>query len=87
MHQLGILMFFNEPGLDDIVILDPEWLVSAATKIICEFSIHDLEEHRTAQRTKAKSWNALTRSAELNVDLLPVLWSTHDAATRHNCWG
>eukprot|EP01044_Picomonas_judraskeda_P014893 COSAG03_NODE_2425_length_2785_cov_1.379747_1_plen_50_part_10 len=50
-------MFFNEPGLDDIVILDPEWLVSAATKIICEFSIHDLEEHRTAQRTKAKSWN------------------------------
>jgi len=80
-------MFFNEPGLDDIVILDPEWLVSAATKIICEFSIHDLEEHRTAQRTKAKSWNALTRSAELNVDLLPVLWSTHDAATRAQLLG
>ena len=61
--------------------------VSAATKIICEFSIHDLKEHRTAQRTKPKCWNALTRSAELNVDLLPVLWSEHDDAARKQLLG
>ena len=64
------------------MVLDPQWLVTAATKIICEFSIHDLEEHRTAQRTKPKSWSALTRSAELSLDLLPVLWHEHDEATR-----
>ena len=78
LHMLGILMYFNEPGLDSVVVLDPQWLVTAATKIICEFSIHDLEEHRTAQRTKPKSWSALTRSAELSPDLLPVLWHEHD---------
>ena len=26
LHELGILMYFNEPGLDDIVVLDPQWL-------------------------------------------------------------
>jgi len=83
LHMLGILMYFNEPGLDQVVVLDPQWLVTAATKIICEFSIHDLEEHRTAQRTKPKSWSALTRFAELSPDLLPVLWHEHDEATRN----
>ena len=83
LHMLGILMYFNEAGLDQVVVLDPQWLVTAATKIICEFSIHDLEEHRTAQRTKPKSWSALTRSAELSPDLLPVLWHEHDEATRN----
>ena len=83
LHMLGILMYFNEPGLDSVVVLDPQWLVTAATKIICEFSIHDLEEHRTAQRTTPKSWSALTRSAELSPDLLPVLWHEHDESTRN----
>ena len=44
LHMLGILMYFNEPD-DQVVVLDLR-LATAATKIICEFSIHDLEEHR-----------------------------------------
>ena len=35
-----------------------------------------------AQRTKKKSWNALVRSAELNVDLLAALWPQHSEATQ-----
>ena len=70
-------MYFNESGLDDIVVLDPQWLVTAATKMICEFSIHKLPEHTQAQKTMPQHWNALARKAELNVELLSVFWREH----------
>eukprot|EP01047_Picozoa_sp_COSAG01_P047861 COSAG01_NODE_4611_length_4879_cov_9.632845_3_plen_851_part_01 len=78
LHQLGILMYFDEPGLDDIIVLDPQWLVTAATRIICEFSIHFLPEHEAAMKTMSKSWNALKKRAELNIELLTPLWPEHD---------
>jgi hypothetical protein len=71
-------MYFDEPGLDDIIVLDPQWLVTAATKIICEFSIHFLPEHEAAMKQMPKSWNALKKRAELNVELLTPLWADHD---------
>ena len=82
LHELGILMYFNEPGLDDIVVLDPQWLVTAATKMICEFSIHKLPEHTQAQKTMPQHWNALARKAELNVELLSVFWREHGASAQ-----
>ena len=82
LHELGILMYFNEQGLDDIVVLDPQWLVTATTKMICEFSIHKLPEHTEAQKTMPQHWNALSRKAELNVELLSVFWRDHGTAAQ-----
>jgi hypothetical protein len=82
LHELGILMYFDEQGLRDVIVLDPQWLVDAATKIICDVTIHSLPEHRIAAKTMQKCWNKLLRKATLNVELLSVLWKTHSEATR-----
>eukprot|EP01048_Picozoa_sp_COSAG05_P000363 COSAG05_NODE_9_length_39734_cov_180.598067_27_plen_1828_part_00 len=82
LHELGILMYFDEPGLNAVIVLDPQWLVTAATKIICEFSIHDLPEHRVAARQHARSWNALLLKSELHVELLAALWPEHNTQTQ-----
>eukprot|EP01047_Picozoa_sp_COSAG01_P002145 COSAG01_NODE_55_length_31115_cov_105.202533_2_plen_1797_part_00 len=82
LHELGILMYFDEQGLRDVIVLDPQWLIDAATKIICDVTIHSLPEHRIAAKTMQKSWNKLLRKATLNSELLSVLWKTHSEATR-----
>ena len=75
-------MYFDEPGLDDVAVLQPQWLVTAVTRLICDFSMHDLPEHQVAMQRHQRSWVALTKQGELNTDLLAVLWHDHDLPTQ-----
>jgi GTPase SAR1 family protein len=89
LHDMGHLMWHNEPALKDVVILDPvSYLVVPATNIICKLSPdqydsthHFIEEHRECKQRLPAEWNKLEKFAILDIALLPVLWRKYEAHT------
>jgi hypothetical protein len=76
LNNLGILMYNREPALRHMIILNPaEFLAEPATRVICQYSIHELDEHRECKKSK---WNhlftILCRNSVLDRRLLPILW-------------
>jgi GTPase SAR1 family protein len=89
LHDMGHLMWLDEPGLRDVVILDPvSYLVVPATIIICKLSPdhedtthHFMTSHRECERMHKREWMLLKHSGVLNVKLLPILWESYVAHT------
>ena len=76
LNNLGILMYNLEPALCHIIILNPaEYLAGPATRVICQYSIHELDEHRECKRSKLSHlFTKLCKNAILDRSLLPILW-------------
>jgi hypothetical protein len=82
LHDMGHLMWLNEPELRDVVILDPlSYLVTPATIIICKLTPdhddsthHFMGVHRECDKHYKKEWTQLKQSGVLHVKLLPILW-------------
>ena len=72
------LLYFNEPGLRELVIRDPQWLLDGVTAIVRQFDIHVLPGDAKAKRVVPEAWAALTQRGELRSELLPHLWGPHD---------
>eukprot|EP00300_Choanocystis_sp_HF-7_P014048 c18549_g1_i1.p1 GENE.c18549_g1_i1~~c18549_g1_i1.p1 ORF type:complete len:999 (+),score=240.54 c18549_g1_i1:66-2999(+) len=83
LNQLGIVMWFDEPALDDLVILDPMWLIVAATKIISKLDMHFTPEMEQARKLFVP-WRLLTTEAVLDASILQVLWAAYPEATRQS---
>eukprot|EP00961_Rhodomonas_salina_P225657 3050983-Rhodomonas_salina.5 len=48
---LGLIMYHDEPGLCDVVVLNPPaFFIGPATTLVCNFQIHLLPEHDVARR-------------------------------------
>jgi GTPase SAR1 family protein len=85
LHDMGHLMWLDEPGLRDVVILDPvSYLVTPATIIICKLTPdhedtihHCLASHRECERRHKRAWSQLTHEGVLSVQLLPILWEKY----------
>jgi GTPase SAR1 family protein len=89
LHDMGHLMWLDEPGLRDVVILDPvSYLVTPATIIICKLkpdhddtTHHCLDTHRECERMHKREWGLLKNDGVLSVKLLPILWQPYVAHT------
>jgi len=76
LNNLGILMYNPDPALCHMIILNPaEFLAEPATRVICQYDIHELDEHSECKRSKLKHlFTILKRNAVLDRRLLPILW-------------
>jgi GTPase SAR1 family protein len=85
LHDMGHLMWLDEPGLRDVVILDPVlYLVVPATIIICKLTPdhedtthHFMDSHRECERMHKREWMQLKHDGVLSVKLLPILWEKY----------
>lgn len=73
LHQLGSIVFYDEPGLRDLVVLEPQWLVVAVARVIRDYDLHTVQRDRQA-RALGKQWLMLTKEAKLTKGLLELLW-------------
>ena len=81
-HEMGYLMWHDQPLLRDVIILDPiEFFVKPATLIICkhiqdgnDLRMHFLPVHSKCRKMQFNKFNDLTTKGILNSSLLPILW-------------
>lgn len=66
-HAIGNVIYFNEEGLNQSIILNPQWLIDAFKLIITS------EEYFNDQDTLTK-WQILDDSGILHPSLIDVLW-------------
>lgn len=83
LHDMGHLMWHDEPSLREVVVLDPiAYLVEPATIIIRKLTRdqHDINQHhfarshRECEKLHMTEWKKLTSHGILNTILLPILW-------------
>ena len=87
LHDVGHLMWLDEPGLCDVVVLDPvSYFVTPATIIICKLTPdhddtthHLMECHSECERLHRREWIQLKRDGVLHSSLLSVLWRDYAA--------
>jgi hypothetical protein len=78
-------MWLDEPGLRDVVILDPvSYLVVPATIITCKLTPdredgthHIMASHLECERMHKREWMLLKHDGVLSVKLLPILWEQY----------
>ena len=85
LHEMGMLMWCEEPGLREIVIMDPiAYLVTPATTIICKHKPekHDVTNHKSdihieCDKLYPDEWHALIDDGLLDECLFPILWRNY----------
>jgi len=71
LHDLRVLVHFDDtPELDDVVVLDPQWLIDVFKKVITVRSYHSKE------RQYFHLWRKLERKGILEETLLNHVWSS-----------
>ena len=80
-HDLGVLCWFDEPELREIVVLDPKWIIDALTCAIRDFDLHPKGSSGgassgdfAAMRDCKREWTALQQKGEMRSLLLGYLW-------------
>jgi hypothetical protein len=73
-HSLCAVIWFDEPGLRDLVVLDPQWLIDGLSCIVRNFTLHPMPCDRSCERQYEAEWTALKHDAKLSMTLLPLLW-------------
>jgi len=82
LHEMGMVLWHDEPGLGEVVILDAvSYLVTPATHIICKHipdlndpTHHVLDVHKECNRRHYNEWLMLSQNGLLSDKLLPILW-------------
>ena len=75
----GLLMHFDAPGLRDLVVLQPQWLLNAMRDVLCSRTIDACR--KVARGATKKALRALRDCGRLEVDaVLPALWPQLPAA-------
>ena len=81
LHQLGSLVFYDEPALRDLVVLEPQWLVMAVARVIRDYDLHAVQKDREA-RALGSQWLMLTKEGQLTKPLLDLLWAEYTGVQR-----
>lgn len=80
-NEVGLVMWFDEGSLRDIVILNPQWLIDAASTIIRDVTgLHPMALDVHARMCHADAWDQFTEDAVLDEVLLPFLWPAKSRA-------
>ena len=69
-HELGDLVFFNEPNLKDFIVLDPQWLIDCFRKVITVNRFHEQHEFPESRR----HWRRLEEEGVLHDNILDHVW-------------
>ena len=81
LHQLGSLVFYDEPALRDLVVLEPQWLVKAVARVIRDYDLHGVQKDRAA-RALGSQWLMLTKEGRITQPLLDLLWAEYTGVQR-----
>eukprot|EP00039_Didymoeca_costata_P017754 m.330721 g.330721 ORF g.330721 m.330721 type:complete len:1065 (+) comp16588_c0_seq13:909-4103(+) len=73
-HELGLVVWYNTVQLRDMVVLNPQWLINAASTIIRDPQKHPLASDVTIMRMMGQEWEMLFERAVLDVKLIPWLY-------------
>jgi tetratricopeptide (TPR) repeat protein len=77
-HELGMWLYFDSsPELRQLVIIDPQWIVDAATKFVRDkrFHHHDLKTDSELRTKYGESCTRLLNHGILEESLLNFLWN------------
>lgn len=69
-HEIGKIIYFNEDGLDDKMILDVQWFVNAFKEVITD--------SKHAQFTTKADWTEFNETGILRDDVLCQIWRDTD---------
>ena len=85
LHELGVLLFYNEPVLREILILDPQWMVDAISRVVRQWGqIHDIAQlhlhpaQREISRYYADEYEVFLETAVLSEPLLKLMIEGQD---------
>ena len=91
-HNLGVLCWFDEPELREIVVLDPKWIIDALTCAIRDFDLHPKGSSVgassgdfAAKRDCKKAWTMLLQRGELQPLLFGKCISKVSELGLHTC--
>ncbi|EGD82869.1 hypothetical protein PTSG_03500 [Salpingoeca rosetta] len=74
-HLYSMVLYYdNVPGMDQFVILSPQWAVDTMTRVIRNFGLHYNSHDQEAMRLEPDLWQDLIHRAILHRRLLDVLW-------------
>ena len=78
LHALGAIMWFDVPGLRELVVIEPQWVLDGMSRVIRNFEIHHLPVDAVAVRKADKQWAELKSRGRLHDSLLDHLWGDAD---------
>ena len=79
LNQQGVVLYVNETGLRDLVVLNPlKFLVLPATRFVCNFFCHLPKELEEASKKNPNGWQTLQSESRLTIDFLRDLWSERE---------
>ncbi|CAJ1409359.1 unnamed protein product [Effrenium voratum] len=74
-HELGVLFHFSTPQeLRDIVILQPQWLVTGMCQLIFDWTLHEQEHHKQLKIEMKSAYDAWRHKGIVTRRLLDRLW-------------
>jgi len=74
-HELGVLFHFSTPAeLREIVILQPQWLVSGMCQVIFDWNLHEQEHHRQIKVEMKSTYDSWRYHGIVSRRLLDRLW-------------
>ena len=79
-HQFGHWLHFPNPGLYDIIVFDPQWIIYNITCIIRDFNLHSNEN--LLEGAFSDELGQLQDKGHLYEELIPKLWSSVSEAER-----
>ena len=79
-HDIGMLLWHDEPKMREMVVLDVQWVVDKMTALLCHRTIKARARAHPASR---RVWNDL-RQGRLSPRLLPELWPELEETERHS---
>ncbi|CAE7780128.1 uba3 [Symbiodinium necroappetens] len=75
MEELGVLFHFQSPmELREIVILQPQWLVSGICQVIFDWTLHEQEHHKQIKLEMKSAYDAWRYKGVVSKRLLDRLW-------------
>jgi GTPase SAR1 family protein len=83
-RDMGMIMWYNEPGLRETVILDPiAYFVKPVTRVICQLDLHNMIAHQHCQKLRCREFDILFATGVASPDILRDLLSYggHDPDT------
>eukprot|EP00039_Didymoeca_costata_P017388 m.321960 g.321960 ORF g.321960 m.321960 type:complete len:1371 (-) comp16530_c1_seq36:1283-5395(-) len=73
-HDLGLLVWYDKPWLRDMVVLNPQWLINAASTVIRDPTLHPMACDPQIRRKMKSEWKMLFEDAVLDAKLFPLLY-------------
>ncbi|EGD77427.1 hypothetical protein PTSG_08524 [Salpingoeca rosetta] len=82
LHLYSMVLYYdNVPGMEDYVILSPQWAVDMMTRVIRNFDLHHDVRDGEARAIGAQLWDDLVDRGILHRRLLDVLWRDLEGGT------